>query len=234
LAELNCLRDLKDNQASKCEAMLYQIRSLPAEVLSEIFLHCLPETPDFNPKTAPVLLCQVTSSCRQIALSVPQLWCRLWFPFGCQTTKIIRKLSPVSIDEAAVAWIKRSGGLPISLSLNAYTEESVGQFIGLLRKHSSRVGHLGIVATKASVVPVLHALDVDFANLNSLHISSSAGFRSQPSFFVAMPNLRKLCLDTTSDTSLSLPIPWSQITHLSVPGDIHAIVLSQWRQLLSQ
>ncbi|KAJ3516165.1 hypothetical protein NLJ89_g1289 [Agrocybe chaxingu] len=57
------------------------IRYLPAEMLGEIFLHCLPERPreesQPNTKIAPILLCHVCSAWRTTALRLPKLWTRL-------------------------------------------------------------------------------------------------------------------------------------------------------------
>ncbi|KAE9400643.1 hypothetical protein BT96DRAFT_818902, partial [Gymnopus androsaceus JB14] len=57
-------------------ALLSPMRRLPAEVLSEIFFHCLPT--DRNPvrsiKEAPLLFTRVCSRWRSIALESPRLW----------------------------------------------------------------------------------------------------------------------------------------------------------------
>ncbi|KAF9484317.1 hypothetical protein BDN70DRAFT_872825 [Pholiota conissans] len=58
---------------------------LPAEILSEIFSLCLPNSRlDYNevqpdPRSAPILLCHVSSSWRSIALSTPRLWSHLHY-----------------------------------------------------------------------------------------------------------------------------------------------------------
>ncbi|KAF8177683.1 hypothetical protein BJ912DRAFT_810716, partial [Pholiota molesta] len=54
------------------------IKQIPYDVLVEIFVHCLPKYPLRNrqPNTtvAPMLLCQVCSSWRMVALTSPTLW----------------------------------------------------------------------------------------------------------------------------------------------------------------
>ncbi|KAF9479256.1 hypothetical protein BDN70DRAFT_879017 [Pholiota conissans] len=61
------------------------ISTVPYDVLGEIFTHCLPQHKyDFNRKigpatAAPMLLCQVCSSWRTIALSSSRLWIELFY-----------------------------------------------------------------------------------------------------------------------------------------------------------
>ncbi|KAJ7143102.1 hypothetical protein C8R43DRAFT_866226, partial [Mycena crocata] len=48
----------------------------PPEILSEIFIHCLPDdkfiTPDLA--TAPLLLCGICHHWKDITLATPELW----------------------------------------------------------------------------------------------------------------------------------------------------------------
>ncbi|KAF8185985.1 hypothetical protein BJ912DRAFT_972526 [Pholiota molesta] len=67
---------------------------VPSDVLQEIFVHCLPQHPlnERQPNTtiAPMLLCQVCSAWRTVALASATLWCTCsiaspstqttWFP----------------------------------------------------------------------------------------------------------------------------------------------------------
>ncbi|KZT18879.1 hypothetical protein NEOLEDRAFT_1079122, partial [Neolentinus lepideus HHB14362 ss-1] len=55
------------------------IESIPIELLSKIFIHCLRvETDRFlrpNPREAPLLLIRVCKTWRDCAVNTPQLWC---------------------------------------------------------------------------------------------------------------------------------------------------------------
>ncbi|KAF8180600.1 hypothetical protein BJ912DRAFT_980896, partial [Pholiota molesta] len=57
------------------------ISGVPYDVLREIFLHCLPrhrlEIRQPNTTIAPMLLCQICSSWRTVALTSPTLWSHL-------------------------------------------------------------------------------------------------------------------------------------------------------------
>ncbi|CAA7271164.1 unnamed protein product [Cyclocybe aegerita] len=63
------------------KAAMASIHNLPTEILGEMFLRCLPESPrdesQPNTKIAPILLCHVCSVWRTTALRLPKLWARL-------------------------------------------------------------------------------------------------------------------------------------------------------------
>ncbi|KAG2345975.1 hypothetical protein BDR05DRAFT_98637, partial [Suillus weaverae] len=69
---------------------------LPFEVLSHIFVHCLPEDKYLSPasKLAPVLLTRICRQWREVAVGTPSLWCSLSVPFD-----LIRQLKlPFCLD----------------------------------------------------------------------------------------------------------------------------------------
>ena len=59
------------------------IRRLPDDILSEIFYQCIHShrNPLMSASEAPVLLTQICSRWRSVALSSPELWARLHIPF---------------------------------------------------------------------------------------------------------------------------------------------------------
>ncbi|KAJ6504582.1 hypothetical protein C8R47DRAFT_151596 [Mycena vitilis] len=60
---------------SLTESLTFPILSLPVEITSQIFVHCLPDSArDVSPLDAPLVLGRVCSVWRNIALSTPQLW----------------------------------------------------------------------------------------------------------------------------------------------------------------
>ncbi|KAF7336785.1 hypothetical protein MVEN_02113900 [Mycena venus] len=90
--------------------------AFPPEVLGEIFVHCLPRDTLFiktSLKDCPLLLTQISSTWRSVALATPALW-----------TSIEVKLSVNScLPNLALikTWIARSGSCPLSF----YIEESI-------------------------------------------------------------------------------------------------------------
>ncbi|KAF7374703.1 hypothetical protein MSAN_00355400 [Mycena sanguinolenta] len=81
-------------------ALLSPIRRIPPEVLGEIFVHCLPRDSFIQAAVdrCPLLLTQISSNWRSVALATPSLW--------------------TSIEKR---WIARSGSCPLSFSI----EESI-------------------------------------------------------------------------------------------------------------
>ncbi|KAJ7018834.1 hypothetical protein C8F04DRAFT_928043, partial [Mycena alexandri] len=57
------------------ESLTFPVVTLPVEITSQIFLHCLPDNPldptAFNPS---IVLGHVCRQWRGVALSLPQLW----------------------------------------------------------------------------------------------------------------------------------------------------------------
>ncbi|KAG2137424.1 uncharacterized protein EDB93DRAFT_1106622 [Suillus bovinus] len=87
---------------------------LPTEILTEIFLYCMPEYESRTPSQhlAPVLLTRVCKRWRDIALDMPNLWCRLRLEVG-----------PSNWQQSAFCYnfyLKRSRGLKLSLALDCH------------------------------------------------------------------------------------------------------------------
>ncbi|KAJ7158027.1 hypothetical protein C8R43DRAFT_854891, partial [Mycena crocata] len=60
-------------------ALLSPARRLPEDIIRAIFIACLPSTHNavVSPAASPLLLCQICSAWRDLALSTPQLWASL-------------------------------------------------------------------------------------------------------------------------------------------------------------
>ncbi|KAJ7743110.1 hypothetical protein B0H16DRAFT_1890024 [Mycena metata] len=87
--------------------------TLPPELTSEIFLHCLPDAeficPD-DPLDAPLLLCHICRQWRHVALTTPGLWASLYIDlhwFG-----LLDGVGNVIGD-----WLSRAGRMPLSLQI---------------------------------------------------------------------------------------------------------------------
>jgi hypothetical protein len=86
----------------------FPINQLPIDVLTEIFIQCLPKIklwPEIKGKStmdvAPLLLCNVCSSWRALAVSTPCLWQRLFITFRRESKQKEEAVSMTHI------WIKR-------------------------------------------------------------------------------------------------------------------------------
>ncbi|KAJ7693884.1 hypothetical protein B0H17DRAFT_840283, partial [Mycena rosella] len=74
---LDSLQTQLQNVQHQLDAIVYPVLTLPPEITSEIFVHCLPDRRKWdvvNPKEAPLLLMHVCSAWRNITISTPALW----------------------------------------------------------------------------------------------------------------------------------------------------------------
>ena len=116
--------------------ILSPVRRLPPDVLHEIFFHCLPthRNPIMSSSESPVLLTQICSSWRAIALSSPRIWSKIhiplpgdpsWIPGSGQTSdenKLSRRYLRIAgilqlRCDAVRRWLSRSGTCPLSISI---------------------------------------------------------------------------------------------------------------------
>ncbi|RDB14641.1 hypothetical protein Hypma_016512 [Hypsizygus marmoreus] len=86
------------------------IDSFPPEVMGEIFFYCLPseQYPYIAIDDAPMLLCQICSYWRQVALSLPSLWSNFNCDIGYEASASHAMLLQL--------WIDRSRTTPLSLA----------------------------------------------------------------------------------------------------------------------
>ncbi|KAF5340894.1 hypothetical protein D9758_012192 [Tetrapyrgos nigripes] len=113
-AHLNHLMRERDEVLSDLDAqraMLSPLSRLPLEILSTIFINCLPEEEYLNPhpKDAPLLLLQVSRGWRDLALSMSSLWSSISVRAGedrcCPRKKLIE------------TWLQRSGSRPLHFEI---------------------------------------------------------------------------------------------------------------------
>ncbi|KAF8207694.1 hypothetical protein K438DRAFT_1521965, partial [Mycena galopus ATCC 62051] len=52
----------------------HPILDLPPELISLIFVHCLPSFAELHPSKAPLLLAHICGAWRALALRTPELW----------------------------------------------------------------------------------------------------------------------------------------------------------------
>ncbi|KAE9403034.1 hypothetical protein BT96DRAFT_512273 [Gymnopus androsaceus JB14] len=102
------------------------MRRLPAETLSEIFVRCLPEDRYAVRDIAQALLLLTTVSreWRRTAIVTPALWSSLhiYLPSTLSSQAIERRVMGFAL------WLKRSGSLPIFISLHLEAEWHSSRF----------------------------------------------------------------------------------------------------------
>ncbi|KAG2057417.1 hypothetical protein BDR06DRAFT_1018954 [Suillus hirtellus] len=87
---------------------------LPTEILSYIFVYCLPEDRYLSPasRQAPILLTRICRRWREVAVGTPSLWCKLWV--AVEHNDWQKRAFCYDV------WLKRTLGHPLSLALRCY------------------------------------------------------------------------------------------------------------------
>ncbi|KAJ3828654.1 hypothetical protein F5880DRAFT_1528784 [Lentinula raphanica] len=98
-------------------ALMSPVRQVPAEVLAEIFVHCLPTERNAvrSLDEAPLLLTTICRDWRRVALDIPRLWrtLHIFIPPHLSDQVMSRRAAGIR------TWLGRSGTLPLSISFHA-------------------------------------------------------------------------------------------------------------------
>ncbi|KAL0946411.1 hypothetical protein HGRIS_012636 [Hohenbuehelia grisea] len=223
------------------------INSLPAEVLSQIFIHCSENIDTLpSPTSGPLLVAQVCKRWRQVAITTPLLWSSLsvlMSDFVC--------LPHISLVKT---WITRSASSPLHLSLVydgslGYRDGNFGsvQVVSeLFIAHSWRWKSVAFNFTHANPfldiisripgngMPILESVEISLrqrpSSANIVHQSSLLA-----AFFRCTPSLREVTCRGVCPI-MQLKIPWAQLTHVDLEAPLSASecleILRQGRQLL--
>ncbi|KAF8350990.1 hypothetical protein F5887DRAFT_189832 [Amanita rubescens] len=208
--------EASDATRQPCGENASRFNQLPRDILAEVFVQCLPEVQLWpiicgsstkDVRVAPLLICNVCSTWRAVALATPRLWQTLFLGF--------EHAMPKSKVEEAVAmthiWIKRSGALPLTLTL--YVARHTGQNKALAKAlvnaffdYTSRWEHVGfyylcIPLSQREHMPCLRTLSI------------CAYERSNQFPFTSCPKLARIRWHLNSAVS-SAPLPWHQLTHI--------------------
>ncbi|KAG2070915.1 hypothetical protein BDR04DRAFT_1118035 [Suillus decipiens] len=138
------------------------IHDLPTEILSEVFLYCLPQCEYLFPASglAPILLTTICRRWRQVAVGFPRLWCNLQLN--------IKKDDWQRRSPCYNTWLSRSRGCPLSLRLNCHTDWSELQ--PLLQPYLQQISSLRIEFFACDGPFIME----NFHRLNTLTIRQSA------------------------------------------------------------
>ncbi|KAJ7201162.1 hypothetical protein GGX14DRAFT_659384 [Mycena pura] len=212
---------------------------LPAEIVSEIFVHVLPAYPICPPLAGNSSPTQLTHICRQwkeIAMSTPLLWRAIMIPF------LHDKSCARDLIFFVETWLRRSGSCPLSIDIKepigfdrTFLEEVIGAFV----PHRMRWQYLSLY---------LYLLEPDWCDglleliqpvpmplLYEMKLKSNErGWDpetippSLPMAFREAPGLRSMTFENF--TFPSIGFPWWQLTSLGLEG----IVLSDCTKVLQQ
>ncbi|TDL25317.1 hypothetical protein BD410DRAFT_744068 [Rickenella mellea] len=150
------------------------IESLSFDILSQIFLDCLPETGLASVSTAdaPVLLGRICRHWRAIALGTPQLWAGLDFGHGAE-----RALGDQTKDAMAAAeWKNRAGSCSLSYRLWLTHDgvlDVILQYCSQWRHFEARIeadGWNKVYTVVSKGAPRLRYLAIEILNPPHIHI----------------------------------------------------------------
>jgi hypothetical protein len=180
------------------------VHRLPPELLSQIFLGCLPAQPkprDTN--AAPLLLAQICSHWREIALSTAFLWRHIHI---CVNTS-----SPESQISWVNSWLVRSAGCPLSVLLHCHGTSTDHPVFSAITRHASRWEDLDIQLPYSSI-PALIPAKRNFPILRRLRIEiiDLSNGRTPLDIFLVTPKLRDVYLRLPLE---QVELPWAQLTH---------------------
>ncbi|KAG0697944.1 hypothetical protein DFH29DRAFT_128074 [Suillus ampliporus] len=135
----------------------------PSELLSHIFVHCLPETEHLLPasKLAPMLLTGICRRWREVAVGMSRLWCG-----------VIVDVDDEDWQQAVFcydSWLKRSRDRPLSLALRCF-ENDATNLRSLLQPYMNQISSLHIVFVDPLTPEILLN---DLPALQELTISTS-------------------------------------------------------------
>lgn len=201
---------------------VFPIQSLQPEILAAIFIFCLPEiggslddapmTPIIGSQYAPLLLCNVCSSWRNLAISTPQLW---------QTFDFVIKRTSLDAEPLAIGirtWLGRSGTLPLTINFKYCANDDWDlssqrwQLFEPLFQCASRWESCLLVGVPKppcsqsfGALPVLRKIGIARSDFTEIPFTSAP----------CLTSLSLMSLPSTSESSLSA-IPWDQLTELRI------------------
>ncbi|KAJ6524682.1 hypothetical protein DFH09DRAFT_1189251 [Mycena vulgaris] len=217
LNELTQKRDALDDFIAAHLAMVSPARRLPEDIIRDVFVACLPShrNPFIISNESPLLLCQICSDWRRLALSTPRLWAAVHVvvPDEPKAQVLVHILEN---------WLNRSDVLPLSISVVfsrvwTWEDDPVAPALRLLTRFSRRWGdiqfdfpHYGYFATFANLcpddVPMLQA-----SPWGQLDDSLSYQFMS----FLDTPSLRNVTISCIRELR-ALQLPWANLNVLVV------------------
>ncbi|KAJ7622061.1 hypothetical protein FB45DRAFT_798197 [Roridomyces roridus] len=227
-------------------ALLSPARRLPDDIVRVIFLASLPETRNsaLVSEESPLLVSQICSAWRNIALSTPRLWAAIYIVVPGEA-----KLG--QLTEQVGLWLTRSGAVPLSISLRlsgtAFSLDGPCNILSLLQLlvgESRRWCHVDITLppqTTDCLVAMLSPGEVPFLRSIALRRSPRRRYfravatpdSAAPLSFLGTPSLVSVTI-SSSIVDLQSPISWGTLRHLSIErgglehpfGVTHAVALT--------
>ncbi|KAK7001341.1 hypothetical protein R3P38DRAFT_3048605 [Favolaschia claudopus] len=227
-------------------ALIAPIQRIPPEILSEIFVACLPKERNcvMSATESPMLLGRVCSLWRTLSHSIPRLWCRLHIvepELSSASTQVVRKEKYAQWAEAAKDWLERSGQSPLSISLTGDDDDrhatDVTAILQVLIPFAYRWQNISVRASLAALECLSSISEQDVPMLTRLHIQrapSSPDSAQWPALqFLSGPRIAHFSLSGRHGNIPSLPVRWSQLRSLSIRSNGRSVTNEAAMQVLS-
>ncbi|KAH6911003.1 hypothetical protein BKA70DRAFT_50757 [Coprinopsis sp. MPI-PUGE-AT-0042] len=207
-------------------ALISPIRHMPSDILRSIFSYCVPyAAPEkvMQASEAPLLLAQICSHWRDLAIKTPILWSTIFlkipepphirsYAHQASYDKWRRKLE--SLTSAATTWLSRAEGCPLTISfrgidLNGFSilekaliQEKVDVFLSLICARSLQWAQLDVQVAESSPSEgaLLSLSPSQIPNLRSIRVRWSPAHSSPPSRPYS-PTLRRRSSSSSSSIS---------------------------------
>ncbi|KAJ6628000.1 hypothetical protein B0H10DRAFT_1993220 [Mycena sp. CBHHK59/15] len=172
------------------------VLSLPPEIASQIFLHCLPPSHSrwYSPQNAPWLLLQVSRQWRALALDTHVLW----------TSIHMTGMEPIEVLET---WLARAGNLPLTLSLVDSDPERAESLLNVSMRYCHQWQDV-----RLQLPQQLDMLGRVFPALRKLSLAGRRDASGEAIIIRDAPLLREVRLIT----HLNVELPWEQLTTLEL------------------
>ncbi|KAF5316823.1 hypothetical protein D9619_006889 [Psilocybe cf. subviscida] len=214
---------------------------LPEDILRDIFILCLPHERQatMSNTEAPILLTQVTSRWREVAVTTPRLWASIHIvipstapafdsAYDSATGARISLMEVAKMRAVAVAdWLAKSGSLPLDISLfeqDVYPRSEYAAYIvPILLPFAKRWQKLKLDVPASSVEEIKALLPADTPILQSIDVHphrdapvSSTNWGNGALF--GAPSLRNVSVLGIQGIK-RLPIRWSSLTNLVIDAE---------------
>ncbi|KAJ7444625.1 hypothetical protein B0H11DRAFT_440597 [Mycena galericulata] len=191
-SSLELLKEEREELEEIVDNFFYPISSIPDDILSSIFFHCLPDNDRGRPsrREAPLNLAGVSRHWRTVALSTSELWCSVDLSF----------VSLTETSETSVLlerWLSRAKSRPLSITMRCGDTRVAWppSVIAVIRQFCVQWEHLEIELPSHDL-PSFQNIRGPFPVLTScsIHFHKVFGVPYQLTALREAPNLRELRL----------------------------------------
>ncbi|KAJ7719186.1 hypothetical protein DFH07DRAFT_859518, partial [Mycena maculata] len=218
-------------------ALVSPVRRLPADIMQEIFVACLPSGQNsvIAEHDAPLLLCHVCQAWRNLALSTPRLWASLHI-----SVPPMERMP--SMNDTVKGWFSLSISVAASY---VYDESELGtrMLLDILVCFSRRWEHIRFkVPSYPTLDPMASLSPLDVPILRTVAIEGfdrrtddnpwDDGTSWNNLNFLGSTSLHSACIPSAGTTLSSIPLRWEALRRLSlrrhfVAADVALTILKQ-------